>query len=60
MAAVTPRKVERLRRLAVHWLADRRSDRGGQPPSGGVRIDLVGVMLPQRGAPVVEHVRGVA
>ena len=31
----------------------------GAPP-GGVRIDLVGVLLPDRGAPVVEHVRGVA
>ena len=31
-----------------------------EPPPGGVRIDLVGVVLPGRGAPVVEHARGVA
>lgn len=59
MAAVTPAKMERLRRLAARWLADRRLNRHGTPPSGGVRIDLVGVLLPRRGAPVVEHVRGV-
>ncbi|MEU9416322.1 YraN family protein [Streptomyces sp. NPDC051000] len=55
MAAVRPGKAERLRRLAGRWLADH-----GGPPPGGVRIDLVGVLLPRRGAPVVEHVRGVA
>ncbi|MFD6185199.1 YraN family protein [Streptomyces goshikiensis] len=55
MAAVRPGKAERLRRLAGRWLADH-----GGPPAGGVRIDLVGVVLPRRGAPVVEHVRGVA
>ncbi|WP_405998225.1 YraN family protein [Streptomyces sp. NBC_00829] len=55
MAAVTPRKAERLRRLAECWL-----DRHGEPPPGGVRIDLVGVVLPRRGAPLVEHARGVA
>ncbi|MGP3948348.1 YraN family protein [Streptomyces sp. 7N604] len=60
MAAVTPRKAERLRRLAERWLADRWLERHGGPPPGGVRIDLVGVLLPHRGAPVVEHVRGVA
>ncbi|MDT0547267.1 MULTISPECIES: YraN family protein [Streptomyces] len=55
MAAVTPGKADRLRRLAERWL-----ERRGGPPPGGVRIDLVGVVLPDRGAPVVEHVRGVA
>jgi putative endonuclease len=55
MAAVTPLKAERLRSLAERWL----QEHGGAPP-GGVRIDLVGVLLPDRGAPVVEHVRGVA
>lgn len=59
MAAVTPRKAERLRRLAARWLADRWLAEHGSPPTGGVRIDLVGVLLPSRGAPVVEHVRGV-
>lgn len=56
MAAVTPAKADRLRRLAGLWL--HRS--GGAPPPGGVRIDLIGVVLPRRGAPVAEHARGVA
>ncbi|MFC7218251.1 YraN family protein [Streptomyces polyrhachis] len=55
MAAVTLEKAERLRRLAAQWLS-----RHGGPPAGGVRIDLVGVLLPERGAALVEHVRGVA
>ncbi|MEV0173958.1 YraN family protein [Streptomyces sp. NPDC050803] len=55
MASVTPEKAERLRSLAECWI----HAHGGAPP-GGVRIDLVGVLLPRRGAPVVEHVRGVA
>ncbi|MEU6404399.1 YraN family protein [Streptomyces sp. NPDC046985] len=55
MAALTPRKAERLRGLAQRWI----QSHGGAPP-GGVRIDLVGVLLPRRGAPVVEHVRGAA
>ena len=53
-AAVRPGKADRLRRLAECWL-----ERHGGPPPEGVRIDLVGVVLPRRGAPVVEHVRGV-
>ncbi|WP_438284965.1 YraN family protein, partial [Streptomyces niveus] len=52
MAAVTPVKVDRLRRLAACWL-----DAFGGPPPGGVRIDLIGVVLPRRGAPLVEHAR---
>lgn len=63
MAAVTPAKAARLRGLAEHWLHQHRQGTyggaGGAPP-GGVRIDLVGVLLPERGAPVLQHVRGVA
>ncbi|MFE7774776.1 YraN family protein [Streptomyces sp. NPDC057445] len=55
MAAVTPAKADRLRRLAACWL-----ERHGEPPPGGVRIDLIGVVVPRRGAPLVEHARGVA
>ncbi|MFE2824736.1 YraN family protein [Streptomyces sp. NPDC059271] len=55
MAAVTPTKARRLRGLAERWL----QEHGGAPP-GGVRIDLIGIVLPDRGAPVVEHARGVA
>lgn len=55
MAAVDSAKASRLRDLAQRWL----QAHGGAPP-GGVRIDLIGVLLPERGAPRVEHVRGVA
>ncbi|MFI8816119.1 MULTISPECIES: YraN family protein [unclassified Streptomyces] len=55
MAAVTPVKADRLRRLAEIWL-----DSHGGPPDGGVRIDLVAVVVPRRGAAVTEHVRGVS
>ncbi|GAA2226182.1 YraN family protein [Streptomyces amakusaensis] len=55
MAAITPAKAERLRRLAECWL----HRHGGAPP-GGARIDLVGVVLPRHGAPRLEHARGVA
>lgn len=55
MAAVTPQKTARLRHLAERWI----QTHGGAPP-GGVRIDLIGVLLPERGAPTVEHARGVA
>jgi putative endonuclease len=55
MAAVTPEKAERLRGLAERWI----HTHGGAPP-GGVRIDLVGVVLPRRGPARLEHVRGVA
>ncbi|MCF3147547.1 YraN family protein [Streptomyces platensis] len=55
MAAVRPEKTARLRLLAERWL-----ERHGGPPPGGVRIDVIGVLLPARGAPVVQHARGVA
>ena len=55
MAAVGRAKAERLRRLAERWIEER-----GGPPPGGVRIDLIGVLIPRRGAPVVEHARDVA
>ncbi|MFJ3717761.1 YraN family protein [Streptomyces sp. NPDC090057] len=54
MAAITPQKARRLHALAERWI----QAHGGAPP-GGVRIDLVGVLLPRRGAPAVEHARGV-
>ncbi|MFF9378513.1 YraN family protein [Streptomyces griseoluteus] len=55
MAAVTPEKARRLLDLAERWV----HTHGGAPPDG-VRVDLVGVLLPRRGAPCVEHARGVA
>jgi len=53
--ALPAAKLARLRSLAEQWAAEH----GGAPP-GGVRIDLVGVILPERGAPAVDHLRGVA
>lgn len=53
LEAVTHAKLARLRRLAAAWLTtqDRHFD--------GVRIDVVGVVLPPAGAAILTHVRGV-
>jgi len=53
LEAVTPTKAERLRRLAERWIQehDVRPD--------GIRIDLVGVLVAERGRAEVEHLRGV-
>lgn len=51
--AVTEQKAARLRRLAVRWAAERPGR------ARDVRIDLVAVLRPLRGASVVEHLRGV-
>ncbi|MGY1438294.1 YraN family protein [Streptomyces reniochalinae] len=59
MEGLPPAKTARLRRLAARWLTECWIARYGQPPVGGVRIDLVGIVLPDRGAPVLQHVRGV-
>ena len=53
LEAVTPVKAARLRRLAARWLAEH------DVHPHGVRIDLVGVLLSQRGAAQVEHLEGV-
>jgi len=50
--AVTGTKVRRLRRLAAEWLAES----GVRPRE--VRFDVVAVLPQQRGASVVEHIRG--
>ena len=52
--AVVGRKAIRLRRLAAHWL----EVHDVEPPA--VRIDVVSVVVPLRGAPRVERVTGVA
>lgn len=54
LEAVTPRKAARLRRLAAHWL----EVHDVEPPA--LRIDVVSVLVPRRGGPVVERVSGVA
>jgi putative endonuclease len=51
--AITDAKLDRLRRLAVCWQAEH----GLAVPD--VRIDLVAVLRPRRGAAEVEHVRGL-
>ncbi len=52
--AITDAKAVRLRRLAGQWLAE-------HPVSpAAVRIDVVSVVVPDRGAPRVDRVTGVA
>jgi putative endonuclease len=52
--AVTADKAARLQRLAARWV----SEHSVQPDI--VRVDVVSVLHPRRGAAQVEHVRGVA
>ncbi|MCE7079961.1 YraN family protein [Streptomyces sp. ST2-7A] len=60
LAGLGRRQTARLRDLAERWMAERWLPEHGTPPAGGVRLDLIGVLIPRRGAPVLEHVRGVA
>lgn len=53
LEGVTEQKAARLRRLAARWLEDHHV----RPDE--VRIDLVGVLVPRRGGPRLDHVRGV-
>ena len=53
LEAVTRVKGERLRQLAARWV----EEHGVDPPE--IRVDLVGVLLGERGAAEVEHVQGV-
>ena len=53
LEAVSPAKGARLRRLAARWLEEH------GVYVDGIRVDLVGVLLAERGAAEVEHVRGV-
>lgn len=52
--AVTQAKLDRLHRLAERWIAAR----GLRPAE--VRVDLVAVHRPRRGAARIEHVRGLS
>jgi putative endonuclease len=54
--AVTAAKLARLRRLAGEWCAAHPELAGPRPR---VRIDVVAVIAPRDGAPIVEHLRGV-
>lgn len=51
--AVTPAKADRLRRLALRWASEH------DVRARDIRIDLVAVTRPPRGAAVVDHVRGL-
>lgn len=51
--AVTERKLHRLERLGLRWMAER----GVRPAS--LRVDVVSVLRPVTGRAVVEHVRGL-
>lgn len=51
--AVGPVKLARLRRLTGQWLAEH------DVRPRGVRVDVVAVLLPRRGAAQVEHLVGV-
>ena len=53
LEAVGHDKAQRLGLLAGRWMHEH------GVTTGGVRIDLVGVLLPERGAVEVTHVRGV-
>lgn len=54
LAAVTPRKLRRLRGLAAEWM------RAHDGHARDIRIDVIGIVLGSRGAPTLEHLRGVA
>jgi len=51
--AVGPRKMLRLRSLALHWL----DEADLYIPT--IRFDVVGVLLPRKGRPIVTYLRGV-
>ncbi len=53
LEAVGPRKVRRLRRLAIRWLDAQ------QVHARQIRFDVIGVLQPPAGAPILQHVRGV-
>ncbi len=51
--AVTWRKAARLRKLAARWLTEH------PVTPAEIRIDVVSVVVPRSGSPVVEHLIGV-
>lgn len=54
--AVTFAKIRRLRGLAAEWLASRGEGRDGYER---IRLDVVAVVVPKRGAAQVRHLKGV-
>lgn len=51
--AVTFRKRQRIRRLALLWLAEQ------ERPWQRIRFDVVSVLLPRTGDPVIDHLEAV-
>jgi Holliday junction resolvase-like predicted endonuclease len=51
--AVGPRKLRRLRELALHWLDEQ------QLYVPHIRFDVVGILLPHSSAPIISYLRGV-
>lgn len=51
--AVGPRKVRRLRQLAIRWLEEQ------QIHVPEIRFDVIGILQPPAGPPRLEHLRGV-
>ena len=52
--AVGPRKLRRLRELALRWL----DEQGVHAPE--IRFDVIGIVQPTAGRPVLQHLRGVS
>jgi putative endonuclease len=55
--AVTPVKLRRLRQLAARWLTEAESLPDPRPAA--VRVDVIAIAIPRRGAPGVRHLVGV-
>lgn len=53
LEAVGPRKLRRLRELALRWLDDQ------QLHVPDIRFDVIGIVQPPSGGPRLQHVRGV-
>jgi putative endonuclease len=53
--AISPAKAARIRRLAVHWLAEHRG--GGGNAHGAVRFDVVTVVRLGAHGPRISHLR---
>ncbi len=51
--AVSPRKVRRLRRLAIRWLEEQ------QVHVPEIRFDVIGIIQPLAGGPTLQHLRGI-
>jgi putative endonuclease len=51
--AVGPRKIRRLRQLALHWLDEQ------QVHVPEIRFDVIGIIQPPAGPAVLQHVKGV-